>query len=123
MVRTNPETYLSRAVESWLNWQPDIRVWRQNAGGVRIPRKDRPGDQFFRGAVKGAGDLSGVIKPGFRLEIEIKTAKGRQNKNQRQFEATLLEFGAYYILVRSLPDIEREIERIRRDIQTRGFQP
>lgn len=118
----NQESHISRAIEAWLNWQPDIMAWRQNAGAIRRQhtRKDgTQGGQLFRGACKGAGDITGIIKPGFRIEVEVKTAKGTQNANQKAFEKELAKFGGYYLLVRSIRDVEEGVERIRHDIKAR----
>jgi hypothetical protein len=58
----------------------------------------------------GAADLSGILEDGRRIEIEVKTATGRQSEQQKRFQAMIEKFNGIYILARSIEDAERGIE-------------
>lgn len=87
----------------------DLRIWRQNTGAAtdqngRLVRFGRPG----------AADLSGILtvtdhasgrRYGIRLEIEVKSARGRQSPAQRAFQRMTEAYGGIYILARSVPDV------------------
>lgn len=60
----------------------------------------------------GAADLSGILIDGTRIEIEVKTATGRQSKQQQAFQAMIERFGGIYILARSADDAEAQINAI-----------
>lgn len=77
----------------------DMRLWRQNTGAAT-----------FRGqrvsfGVQGAADLSGILPDGRRLEIEIKSAVGRQSPEQRAYQTMIERFNGVYILARSVDDV------------------
>ena len=56
--------------------------------------------------VTGQADISGIIAPeGRRLEIEIKTGKGKQSEAQLRYQAMIKRSGGVYVLVRSLEDL------------------
>jgi hypothetical protein len=57
----------------------------------------------------GAADLSGLLRDGRRLEVEVKTSKGRQSEQQRKFQAMIERFGGVYILARNADDAEAQV--------------
>jgi hypothetical protein len=59
-----------------------------------------------RFGVPGQADISGLLSSGRRVEIEVKSATGRQSPQQRAFEAMISKFGGLYILARSVEDVE-----------------
>lgn len=76
-------------------------LFRQNAGEISV--RDRTGKtlRIFYGAPAGAGDLSGWVRPeGWHIEVETKSAKGRQRKEQRIRERNLKAGGCLYVLCR-----------------------
>jgi hypothetical protein len=56
------------------------------------------------GAMPGMPDLCAVRK-GRHVWIEVKTARGRQSRNQRQMQGFLESRGAEYRVVRGLEDV------------------
>ena len=80
---------------------PQVRVWRQNVGGVQI--RDRAGQvrgRFEAGPPIGAADLSGLVAPeGWRLEVEVKV-KAPWTDEQKRWKAFIEAFGAMHVLVR-----------------------
>ena len=60
---------------------------------------------------KGLSDVI-AIKNGLVFFIEIKSETGRQSDNQKDFEFKIKEKGGYYILVRSVEELESKIYEI-----------
>lgn len=54
----------------------------------------------------GIADISGVLKGGKAIFIEVKTKRGVQSEDQKLFEQSCKLFGAIYILARSVKDVE-----------------
>lgn len=93
--------------------RPDMRVWRANVGAMR----DRNG-RLVQFGVPGQADVTGIMPVvsrcqcglphppvGVRLEIETKSAAGRQSDEQRQYQKIIQRFGGLYILARSARDV------------------
>jgi len=81
-----------------------VRVWRNNSGAVKV------GNRFIRFGVSGQGDISGILNGGRRLEIEVKSQKGRQSKDQKNFEVMIMKFGGLYLLARDYKFVKKSIE-------------
>lgn len=96
--RTDEMEYMQQ-LRLALGRNPHLVLFRQNAG--EVPVRDRTGKtlRIFYGAPNGAGDLSGWTRPdGIHIEIELKSAKGRQRKEQVIREHNLAAGGAIYVL-------------------------
>lgn len=75
------------------------RVWRQNAGKLRV--KDERGERWVEGAPKGAGDLVGVVRPeGTHIEIEVKGARTPHTTEQKRWGEMIARLGGIYVVVR-----------------------
>lgn len=99
------ETPLIRDILLALGTRRDLRIWRSNCGAART----RTG-RVVRFGVKGQADISGILAPtGKRIEIEAKSATGRQSEQQRRFQAMIEKHGGIYILARSVDDVLREL--------------
>lgn len=111
---------MQREQENWILYEilkawgarPELRIWRANTGvgwfanGKPARQKD-PGAYPVKFGVPGQGDVSGLLLPsGRRLEIECKTAKGRQSEEQIAFEAMITRYGGLYVLARSVADVD-----------------
>lgn len=94
------ETPYCAAVERRLcDAKSQVRVDRINAG--RIVVEGRTGTRSIRGAKAGTGDLVGwVIGEGWHIEIETKSATGKQRKKQIEREAIAARQGWIYVLAR-----------------------
>lgn len=87
----------------------DVRLWRQNAGVARSMESNN----VIRMGVAGCADLTGIVTIsgiGVRLEIEVKTQKGRQSDQQVRFEKMVQDRGGIYILARSVDDAVLQLE-------------
>lgn len=93
-----------------LGARPDLgRFWRQNTGSARA--FDDPGRVITFG-VPGAADISGILRgSGRRVEIEIKTATGRQSLQQQRFEAMIRAMGGIYVVARCQDDAVLALEQ------------
>jgi hypothetical protein len=109
--------------------RPAMRLWRANVGKA-IPLsflylvRDTIRDGNIDGAlslldsppvvsfgVKGQGDLSGILDGGYRLEVEVKSSTGKQNKDQEIYQRVIEAKGGLYILARSIEDVEKGVDQ------------
>lgn len=77
----------------------EMRLWRANVGVARI------GNRVVHFGVPGQADLTGILPGGVRLEVEVKSADGRQTEEQRNFQRMIERFGGVYVLARSVEDV------------------
>jgi len=78
----------------------DMRIWRMNVGAAKFA--DGRAVQF---GVPGQADLTGILPGGRRLEIEVKSATGRQSKDQKRYQKMIERYDGLYILARSVDDV------------------
>lgn len=97
------EKHLQNAILRAFGTQPGLRLWRANVGVARVGRR------VVRFGIRGQADLTGIVPDGRRLEIEVKTATGRQTAEQRSFQNMIERFHGIYILARSVDDVRREL--------------
>ena len=83
-----------------LGARSDMRVHSQNVGSVRIIRNNETISRFHAGPPPGASDISGIVLPGFRIEIETKGAKTKTGVAQHAWSAMITKFGGIYVRVR-----------------------
>lgn len=104
-----------------------LRLWRQNVGTAvplsvvararraaalkaysdagKILASARP----VQYGINGAADLSGILPSGRRLEIEVKSATGRQSTDQGRYQRMIEKFGGVYCLARSVDDVTEAV--------------
>ena len=75
--------------------QAGIYCWRNNVG--------RKHNLYF--GKKGSADITGLLKSGRRLEIEVKDYKGKQTPEQIEFQRMIEKNNGIYILARSVDDV------------------
>ena len=103
---TKSEAQIVHDVLETLGRRPDLcRIWRQNTGCLP-DCFGRP----VRFGLPGAGDISGILIDGRRLEIECKSAIGRQTEDQKAFQQMIRKFSGVYLLVRSAEDALQMVE-------------
>lgn len=109
--------------------RPFLRLWRQNVG-VAVPHTTvraalnhlehgRVNDamellrraRYIRFGVKGAADLTGALACGKRLELEVKSATGRQRDGQRQFQNVCESLDVLYAVVRSEEEADAVLDK------------
>lgn len=88
------EAQLTRAIVDALNGIPGVWVWRMNTGR-------RGGVQF---GLRGQADITGVLRDGRRVELEVKLPGGRVEPHQVAFLERMRQSGALAEVVRSVDD-------------------
>ena len=100
------ESQILAAILREFGSRTDMRLWRQNTGAAKDPRTG----QVIRFGIKGQADLSGILQGGRRIEIECKTATGRQTKEQKAWQRMIEKMGGLYVLARGVEDVERALQ-------------
>lgn len=102
-----PESAIQADILLELGSRPDVRLWRAN---VMTGRSLATGRVYTAG-IPGQADLTGFIRPeGWRLEVEVKSATGRQRPEQRAFQQAIDHGGGCYILARSVDEAVFQLE-------------
>lgn len=78
-------------------------TWRNNTGTAWI------NGQPVSFGYPGSADITGILPDGRRLEIETKSATGKQSEKQRTFQAKIEANGGVYLLVRSVEELEEQL--------------
>lgn len=60
--------------------------------------------------INGVADLCCLMDNGLTLWLEVKTDKGKQSKNQKNFEKIIKKHKGYYHVVRSVEETRKIIE-------------
>lgn len=108
------EKDIVRACLDYLSYNRLGKFWRSNTGAVVLEYKWRK--RFIRYGRVGSGDITGLIRRkviadngireiGQRVEIEVKTEKGKQTLSQKEFQQEIEENGGLYLLVRGVDDL------------------
>lgn len=109
---------------------PGVRAWRQNTGSgvgygivraaighidagrhllaAKILKSSRP----VTYGVSGQADVSGILADGRRLEVELKTATGKQAEQQKKWERMIKAHGGVYILARSADEAADKVMQL-----------
>lgn len=96
-----PEKVIQNDILRAFGTLPGLRLWRANVGVARI------GGRVVSFGIPGQADLTGIVPDGRRLEIEVKSAVGRQSPQQRSFQEMIERFHGIYILAKSVDDVRR----------------
>ena len=110
MKNQKSEAQIMRECLCWLQHQYFCRAWRANTGVAKI------GERFIHFGLPGQADITGILRDGRRLEVEVKTAIGKQSDKQKQFQETIEKFGGVYFLVRSLNDLISKFEGVKKNV-------
>lgn len=106
--RIQNEILLTFGSRAWL------RLWRVNVGVART----MDGRGVVRFGVPGMADLTGILACGRRLEVEVKSARGRVSQDQRAFGDVIERFGGVYTVARSCADLQRALDAHRSSCDT-----
>jgi len=97
--RRHLEADRKRAILQYLALRRDLVAWPANTGAVKV------GGRFVRFGRPGQADITGALKGGRRLEIEVKSPKGVLSAAQKAFRADMQRVNALYILAYSVDDV------------------
>lgn len=92
------EHEIQQAILLALGSRRDVRVWRNNSG-VAYGK-----GRAVRFGVPGQADISGILRGGRRLELEVKAPGERPTKQQTAFGAMIQAFGGVWAVVRSVEE-------------------
>lgn len=94
------EQELTRAILDRLAVMPNVWAWRNNTGVAKAH-----GHRVSFGKV-GSGDISGILRGGRRIELEVKLPGGKwkTTPEQEAFGARVLEMGGLWVVVRSVEE-------------------
>lgn len=106
---TMSETQLVRSVLDALAAR-GVWSWRENSGLTVFGSVGGASRRVVRGAPKGTPDILGVLPGGQLFGIECKTAKGRQNPNQKAWEQKAAKHSVRYGVARSVSDALRLVD-------------
>lgn len=93
------EADLWTEMRSRLGKWPDLRIWRQNTGAAMY------GDQMVKFGRKGSFDVTGLMRGGRRVEIELKVKNRQPTEDQENNLAMLSEMGALCGVCRSMKEV------------------
>lgn len=104
------ESPIVTAISHYLTLQENLgRVIfiRCNTGAVTISPPGKP-RRFMRFGKPGAPDFLVWVRsragPPETLFLEVKTPDGRQNENQKAFQARVVALGGFYAIIRSVDE-------------------
>jgi hypothetical protein len=102
---TQREAPVLRDCLAWLHKQ-GIFAHRENTGTAWI------NGQPVSFGYPGAADITGILPDGRRLEIETKSAKGKQSDKQKAYQQRIEENHGVYLLVRSVKELEEKWQQL-----------
>lgn len=88
---------------------PFVRLWRQQVGAT--PIGSGPAQRFVRYGLPGMADLSGLLRCGRRVEVEVKSETGRPSPEQERWADMVQAWGGLYVLARSVADVDRRLKQ------------
>jgi len=100
------EQTLVRAILDRLAAMPEVYAWRQNTGVAKAH------GHRIRFGLNGSGDISGILRGGRRLELEVKLPGGKYGVTEEQeaFGARVLAMGGLWCVVRSVEEAVTVVE-------------
>ena len=100
--RSNPNDLVNETLVS-VTALPGTIAWRQNVGRAQTRR-----GSVVQFGVPGQADIMGV-RNGYHFEIECKSGRGRQTKDQRNWQDRVCRAGAVYIVGRDPEQAARDL--------------
>jgi len=108
---TESEKSIQNRILVELSAAPDVLVWRQNVGMGTMTNADGSTHKMQFG-VPGMADIGGICC-GIALQLEVKSEKGKQTKQQAKWQKAVATVGGIYSVVRSPKDAWEAIEEAR----------
>jgi hypothetical protein len=93
---------------------PQVLIWNNPTG---VFRGMESYETITKVGTKGQADILAVIAPsGVLLGIEVKTGKGSQRQEQKDWENALKRRGGFYVVARSIDDVTNAINYLKKRI-------
>ena len=100
------ESQIQAAILARLGTRADVRLWRTGVGrGVTFD-----GRRAFAFGMPGLADLSGILKGGYAVFIEVKRPGQALRREQAAFAAMMHAFGACHVVATSADEAEAGVE-------------
>jgi len=107
----NDEQRIQQACIKWFQYSYPVRRHCLHSNNNNAKNKTQGAIWKSMGMLAGVADLE-YNRLGKTYFIEIKTAMGRQTKNQKEFEQRIAEEGFEYFVIRSLDEFIELIDNI-----------
>lgn len=104
----NQETQIQNVIRVVLS---ELGICKRNNVGTFITPYGVP----ISIGIPGESDLTLFCRGGKTVFIEVKTDAGRQSKKQKKFQAAVERLGYEYIIMRSVDDAQRYIEKVKNE--------
>lgn len=98
------EQEIQKSILTCLGYLQGVIAWRQNTGVAKAN-----GFRIRFGHV-GSGDISGILRGGRRLEIEVKTPKGIVTEEQIKFGEQINSMGGLWFVARSTDEAVARVQ-------------
>ena len=102
-METLKEKDILKACLDYLAYSKAGELWRQNSGAMVSEYHGKK--RFMRFGKTGCADITGILKDGRRVEIEVKGPGGKQSPAQKEFQIMIEKNHGLYILVTSVNDL------------------
>lgn len=102
------EKAIENTILNWLSWK-NIYAWKVKTTGTYDSKRGRylRPSPLYR---TGISDVLGILSDGRLLAIEVKSAKGRLQDNQKVFIDEVNSRGGLAFVARSIEDVESHLE-------------
>lgn len=87
---------------------PKLRLFRRNVSKIRILDPISNRSRVVRFALPGQCDLYGIVQGGEHFELELKSATGSLDEDQRRWKAFCEEWRVPYFLLKAKRDESKE---------------
>lgn len=106
--KSNIHTVLVKQILIALGKMPELtRVWQNDVGLAR----SMDGKRVVRFGLNGSADITGILKGGKRIELEVKTGNAVQSSQQKKFEGMIHHMGGFYKVVRSVEEATEFVKK------------
>lgn len=103
------ERDIQAAILAAFGARPYLRLWRQQVGAT--PVGTGPTRRFLSFGLPGMADLSGILRCGRRVEVEVKAPEGRLRPEQQRWADMVQAYGGVYTVARSTDDVDRMLKK------------
>jgi len=106
------ESEIERDILVWLNTKGGCFAWKNHTQGTfdQATGQYRKQSPF---AIRGVSDIIGIAPNGVVFFIEVKGLKGVQSSAQKLFEKSIVSKKGYYLLARSVGEVDEFISRVK----------
>jgi len=113
-----PESSVQKSILDYLKLHRDVAfIYRSNSGAGLFTNTVGGTSRFVRFGFKGLSDITGMMKGGRALYIEVKSTTGKRNDEQDLFIKQVNDAGGIAFVARSIDDVR---ERLVKETNQKG---